>query len=111
MVESVRFIVGGQVIQEFTGQYLYNMVRRDFDEAKKELFYKMTGNTPEMNDPESVDSNGGYYPSAFYGGGSDVNDSHFIYMKMLVASQVSALDLSISHLIFGLQWQQRWRFR
>ena len=77
MVESVRFIVGGQVIQEFTGQYLYNMVERDFDEAKKELFYKMTGNTPEMNDPESVDSNGGYYPSAFYGGGSDVNDSDF----------------------------------
>lgn len=77
MVESVRFIVGGQVIQEFTGQYLYNMVERDFDKAKKELFYKMTGNTPEMNDPESLDSNGGYYPSAFYGGGSDVSDSTY----------------------------------
>ena len=71
MVERVRFTVGGQVIQEFTGQYLYNMVERDFDKVKKELFYKMTGNTPEMNNPESLDSSGGYYPSAFYGSGSD----------------------------------------
>lgn len=71
MVERVRFTVGGQVIQEFTGQYLYNMVERDFDKVKKELFYKMTGNTPEMNDPASLDSSGGYYPSAFYGSGSD----------------------------------------
>lgn len=70
MVERVRFTVGGQVIQEFTGQYLYNMVERDFDKVKKELFYKMTGNTPEMNDPASLDSSGGYYPSAFYGSGS-----------------------------------------
>lgn len=70
MVERVRFTVGGQVIQEFTGQYLYNMVERDFDKVKKELFYKMTGNTPEMNNPESLDYNGGYYPSAFYGVGS-----------------------------------------
>lgn len=71
MIESVRFTVGGHVIQEFTGQYLYNMVERDFDNAKKNLFYKMTGNTPDMNDPASLSSNGGYYPSAFYGGDSE----------------------------------------
>ena len=33
MIERVRFTVGGQVIQEFTGQYLYNLVERDFDKV------------------------------------------------------------------------------
>ena len=31
-------MIGGQLIQEFTGQYLYNMVQRDFSEGKKKLF-------------------------------------------------------------------------
>ena len=75
MIENVRFTVGGHLIQEFTGQFLHNMVERDFDNAKKELFYKMTGHTPEMNNPAYTDSNAGYYPSAFYGG--DANDATF----------------------------------
>ena len=37
MIERVRFTVGGQVIQEYTGQYLTNMVERDFDDAKKKI--------------------------------------------------------------------------
>ena len=40
MIERVRFTIGGQVIQEFTGQYLYNMVQRDFEASKKDLYDK-----------------------------------------------------------------------
>ena len=49
MIERVRFTVGGQVIQEYTGQYLTNMVERDFSSDKKALFYDMIGNTPDLS--------------------------------------------------------------
>ena len=89
MVERVRFTVGGQVIQEFTGQYLYNMVERDFDLAKKILFYKMTGNTPEMNAPEELPSNAGYYPTSFYAGTNTCSDQHFQNTFLATGSEPS----------------------
>lgn len=64
MIERVRFTVGGHVIQEFTGQYLYNMVERDFSGEKKRLFYEMTGNVPELNDPANANGCVNVYPSA-----------------------------------------------
>ena len=66
MIERVRFSVGGQIIQEFTGQYLYNLVERDFDNAKKDLYYKMTGNVAELNNPAYVNGRVGIYPSVYY---------------------------------------------
>ena len=66
MIERVRFTIGGQVIQEFTGQYLYNMVERDFDAAKKDLYDKMTGHVPEINDPANAFQRLNVYPNAYY---------------------------------------------
>tara|TARA_Y100000741_G_scaffold346473_1_gene312832 strand:- start:3929 stop:5701 length:1773 start_codon:yes stop_codon:yes gene_type:complete len=68
MIERVRFTIGGQVIQEYTGQYLTNMVERDFDDAKKKLYYNMTGNTAEFNDPANSEKskNMNQYPNAYY---------------------------------------------
>lgn len=66
MIERVRFTIGGQTIQEYTGQYLHNLVERDFDASKKELYYKMTGHTPELNDPANAYGNINTYPNAYY---------------------------------------------
>lgn len=66
MIERVRFTIGGQVIQEFTGQYLYNMVERDFDACKKDLYYKMTGHVPELNDPANANDRSNVYPNAYF---------------------------------------------
>ena len=71
MIESVSFKIGGQTIQQFTGQYLYNLVERDFDNAKKDLYYKMTGNVPELNDPANSNSRINVYPSALVGSGEN----------------------------------------
>lgn len=65
MIKRVRFSVGGQVIQEFTGQYLYNLVERDFDAVKKKLFYEMTGNVAELNDPANAFGRINTYPSVY----------------------------------------------
>ena len=40
MIKRVRFSIGGQIIQDFTGDYLYNLVERDFDSVKKKLYYE-----------------------------------------------------------------------
>ena len=66
MIKEVRFIVGGQIIQKFSGQYLYNLVERDFDEAKKKQYYKMTGNVPELNDPANSGVRENVYPNAYF---------------------------------------------
>jgi hypothetical protein len=65
MINQVTFSVGGQIIQQYTGQYLYNLVERDFSDAKKALYYKMTGNVPELNDPANSGARVNVYPSAY----------------------------------------------
>ncbi len=60
LIRRVRFTVGSQIIQEYSGQYLRNLVERDFTAAKKKLYYEMTGNVPELNDPASMFPGQGY---------------------------------------------------
>ena len=67
MIQSVRFSVGGHLIQEYTGDYLYNLVERDFNSVKKDLYYKMTGNVCELNDPGNCNGKVNVYPSAMRG--------------------------------------------
>jgi len=66
LIRRIRFLIDGHIIQEFTGQYLYNMVQRDFSTDKKELFDKMVGNISELNDPANYSNRNGNYPSASY---------------------------------------------
>ena len=68
MIKEVRFSIGGQIIQKFSGNYLQNLVERDFDANKKQLYYSMTGNVPELNDPANAGSRTNVYPSAYYDG-------------------------------------------
>jgi hypothetical protein len=75
MVEKVRFLAGGHLIQEFTGQYLYNMVERDFSHEKKELFYEMSGHQPELNDPANSNGRVNVYPSAMIGVDNEISNS------------------------------------
>ena len=67
MIRTVRFSCGGQLIQEFSGQYLSALVQRDFSEAKKHLYNKMTGNVEELYNPRRLVTGGGRqfeYPNA-----------------------------------------------
>jgi hypothetical protein len=68
MIKEVRFTIGGQIIQKFSGNYLQNLVERDFDANKKQLYYQMTGNVPELNDPANSGTRSNLYPSAYYDG-------------------------------------------
>lgn len=60
LISRVKFTVGAQIIQEFSGQYLKNLVERDFPANKRRQYYEMTGNVPALNDPASMFPGQGY---------------------------------------------------
>ena len=66
MIEKIEVTAGGQTLQKVSGQYLYNLVQRDWSEGKRELYNRMTGHVPEMNDPANANGRNGKYPSAYY---------------------------------------------
>jgi hypothetical protein len=66
MIKEITITCGSQTIQKYSGQYLAAMVERDFSSEKKDLFNKMTGNVPELNDPGNSYTRLNTYPSAFY---------------------------------------------
>jgi hypothetical protein len=66
MIQEILITCGSQTLQKYSGEYLASMVERDFSADKKELFYRMTGNVPELNDPANSYSRANAYPSAYY---------------------------------------------
>ena len=65
IIKKLTLSIGGLVIQSFSGQYIQNMVERDFDNSKKELFYKMIGMTKDIHDPSTYNKVN-TYPNNFY---------------------------------------------
>jgi hypothetical protein len=74
LISSIEILCGSTTIHKYSGQYLYLMMQRDFNQKKQDLFDEMSGNVTELNDPvhsyiyssisETNDSHG--YPSAYY---------------------------------------------
>jgi hypothetical protein len=71
MISEITITCGNYTIQRYSGQYLNAMVERDFTSEKKDLFYKMSGNIPELNDPANSNQRVNTYPSAFFTGTID----------------------------------------
>ena len=66
MISRITITCGNQKLQEYSGQYLLSMVQRDFSDTKKELFYEMIGNVPDLNDPGNSGTRVNSYPNAYY---------------------------------------------
>lgn len=74
MISSIEILCGSTTLHKYSGQYLYLMMQRDFNQKKKSLFDEMSGNTSDLNDPlhshiyasVSEINNSHGYPSAYY---------------------------------------------
>ena len=66
MIAKITITCGNQTLQEFSGDYLLNAVRRDFTGSKRELFDRMIGQVPGLVDPANSGSRVNSYPNAFY---------------------------------------------
>jgi len=66
IIEDVQISIGDKLIQQFSGQYIKNIVERDYPESKKQQFYKMTGNTIELHSPSIAYNRYNKYPNSYY---------------------------------------------
>ena len=66
IIKQVQILIGGQIIQQFSGEYIKNSMERDLSETKKKHFNKMTGNVVELNNPSIAFNRYNKYPSAYY---------------------------------------------
>jgi hypothetical protein len=66
MISKVTINCGNQKLQEFSGDYILNMARRDFTGSKLDLFYKMIGNVPEINNPGNSGGRVNSYPNSYF---------------------------------------------
>ena len=106
MIKSVRYTVAGEIIQEFTGHYLYNMVQRDFSKAKKDLFDEMIGNVPQMNDPANYSNNNGNYPN-YFAGSSQNNEPSIRGRRLYIPLNIwSTLSSKLAFPLAALKYNQ-----
>ena len=64
MIRSIRFTIGGSLIQQMTGHDIVALANRDLTMTQKEKWNHMTGNIPDLYNPELT--RGGLYPNAIY---------------------------------------------
>lgn len=75
MINKITIHTGGTTLATYTGEYLSSVVQRDYSEAKKELWNRMTGNTSELNDPANAFDRVNMYPNVFYQGTPQIEPS------------------------------------
>ncbi len=66
MIQEVEIYTGGTTLAKYSGEYLSCVKERDFNGSKKDLWDRMTGNIPEVNDPANANGNINVYPNAMY---------------------------------------------
>jgi len=66
MIKEILITCGSLTLQRYSGEYMAAMVDRDFNAEKKDLFYKMTGNITELNNPSVAYGRTNSYPSASF---------------------------------------------
>lgn len=66
MITEITVTCGSFILAKYSGNYLAAMIERDFSAEKKELFYAMSGNVPELNNPANSYGRVNAYPSAYY---------------------------------------------
>ena len=64
MIRSIKFTIGGSLIQSMTGHDIIALANRDYHGVTIAKWNEMIGNTPDMYDPASV--HGLFYPNAEY---------------------------------------------
>jgi hypothetical protein len=76
MIEEIEIYSGGNTLSKYSGEYLNCLKERDYDTSKKDLWNRMTGNTPDLNNPGNTNGNINSYPnSQFTNAGLDIEPS------------------------------------
>ena len=63
MIDEIEVYSGGVSLAKYSGEYLNCLKERDYSNVKKDLWNRMTGNIPELNDPGNAHGNINAYPN------------------------------------------------
>lgn len=66
IINEIEIVSGGYTLCKYNGEYLSCLKERDFTQSKKNLWDKMTGNIPELYEPENCNGNINTYPNAMF---------------------------------------------
>lgn len=75
MIKKVVVHTGGTTLASYTGEYLSAVVQRDYSCCKRDLWNRMTGNVPELNDPANAFNRDNMYPNVYYNGSTAIEPS------------------------------------
>ena len=62
-IEEIEIYSGGVSLSKYSGEYLNCLKERDYNNSKKDLWNRMTGNVSELNDPGNTNGNINTYPN------------------------------------------------
>jgi hypothetical protein len=79
MIRDIKILLGGQVINQYSGEYISMIKERDFNRTKKNLFNKMIGNINEIKDPGNSNGNINAYPTAYWYNIGDESDPSIVH--------------------------------
>jgi hypothetical protein len=113
IISRITINCGNQQLQQYSGQYIYASAQRDFNAQKLDLFNKMIGNVPELNDPGNAGARVNSYPNAYYtpspAGAQPSINGRILYIPLgswftlstyqafpLIALQYNELQISVS---------------
>jgi len=75
-IEEIEIFSSGTSLARYSGEYLSCIKERDYNDSKKNLWNKMTGNISELNDPANSNGNINSYPNCqFTETGTDIEPS------------------------------------
>jgi hypothetical protein len=80
-LKEIEIQAGGQILAKYSGEYNELVMERDGTAEKKDLWNRMTGNIPELNDPANAYSRINTYPNAYFSGSTNIRPS--IYGRKL----------------------------
>lgn len=66
MIRTIRFTIGGSLIQQMTGHDIVALANRDLTLNQKVKWNEMIGNTVDLYDPAYAENRNGRYPTAFF---------------------------------------------
>ena len=68
-IEQIEIYSGGVSLSKYSGEYLNCLKERDYNNSKKNLWNRMTGNISELNDPANANGNINTYPNVQFSTG------------------------------------------
>lgn len=109
LISEISISIGGTIIQRYSGNYIKNVVERDFDAQKKDIFNRMIGNVPEIHSP-NLTTHSYKYPNSYriYPNSSGINSYPSIKSRELLIPINSWFTLSnyLAFPLIALQYQE-----